>query len=127
MKNCTGLRVVLKRFNEKSLKKLSKGEVDIMSKERVDTKSTASLMTKSLKAVNSRVVGVDGPPAGGPALDGLHGGGVQGLLLGHGPLLVAVALAALRALQLPLPLRLVHVVDPEQQAVVHDLKALQHL
>ena len=73
---------------------------------------------------DSRVVGVDGPPAGRPPLDGLHGGGVQGLLLGHGPLLIALALGALH---LPLPLRLVHVVNPEQQTVVHDLKALQHL
>lgn len=61
--------------------------------------------------LNSRVVSVDGPSAGGSSLDGLHGCGVQGLLLGHGPLLIA---ATLGALHLPLPLRLVHVVNPEQ-------------
>ncbi len=74
--------------------------------------------------LNSRVISVDGPSAGGSSLDGLHGCGVQGLLLGHGPLLIA---AALGALHLPLSLRLVHVVNSEQQTVVHDLKAFQHL
>lgn len=74
--------------------------------------------------INSRVVSVDGPSAGGSSLDWLHGCGVQGLLLGHRPLLIA---AALRALHLPLPLRLVHIVNPEQQTVVHDLKTFQHL
>uniref|UniRef100_A0A8C6LGH1 small monomeric GTPase n=6 Tax=Nothobranchiidae TaxID=405002 RepID=A0A8C6LGH1_NOTFU len=73
---------------------------------------------------NSRVVSVDRSSAGGAPLDGLHGGGVQGLLLGDGPLLITVTL---RALHLPLPLCLVNVVHPEQQAVVHNLKAFQHL
>lgn len=74
--------------------------------------------------LHSRVVSVDGASAGGAPLDGLHCSGVEGLLLGHGPLLVA---AALRSLHLSLPLRLVHVVNAEQQTVVHDLEALQHL
>lgn len=74
--------------------------------------------------LNSRVVRVNGPPAGGSPLDGLHGCGVQSLLLGHGPFLIAVTLGTFH---LPIPLCLVDVVDPEQQAVVHDLKAFQHL
>lgn len=75
-------------------------------------------------SVNSRVVSVDGPSTGSSPLDGLHGSGVQGLLLGHGLLLITVTLGAFH---LPLPVCLVHVVDPQQQAVVHDLEALQDL
>lgn len=74
--------------------------------------------------LNSRVISVNRSSTGGAPLDGLHGGGVQCLLLGHGPLLITVALGAFH---LPLPLSLVHVVDPKQQAVVHDLEAFQHL
>ena len=68
----------------------------------------------------TRVLCVDGLSAGGRTLDGLHGGGVEGLL-GQGPLLVPAA--RLRALHLLLPLGLVQVVHAQQQAVVHDLKA----
>lgn len=74
--------------------------------------------------LNSRVVGVDGASTGSSSLDGLHCCGVQGLLLGQGPLLITVTLGPFH---LPLPLCLVHVVDPQQQTVVHDLKAFQHL
>ena len=70
-----------------------------------------------------RVVRLDGLPARGPALDGLHGRGVE-RLLAQRPLLVS---GALGALGLPLTLLLVDVVHTQEQAVVHDLEALQHL
>lgn len=70
-----------------------------------------------------RVIRLDGLPTRGPALDGLHGRGVE-CLLTERPLLVC---RALRTLGLPLPLLLVDVVHTQEQAVVHDLEALQHL
>lgn len=70
-----------------------------------------------------RVIRLDGLPARGPALDGLHGCGVE-RLLAERPLLIGRALGTLR---LPLPLLLVDVVHTQEQAVVHDLEALQHL
>lgn len=70
-----------------------------------------------------RVVCLDGLPTCRPALDGLHGRGVE-RLLAQRPLLIG---GALGAFSLPLPLLLVDVVHAQKQAVVHDLEALQHL
>lgn len=70
-----------------------------------------------------RVVRLDSLPTRSPALDGFHGRGVE-RLLAQWPLLVGRALGAL---SLPLPLLLVDVVHTQEQAVVHDLEALQHL
>lgn len=70
-----------------------------------------------------RVVCVDGLAPGSPTLDGLHGCGVK-CLLPHGPLLIRRAVGSLGLL---LPLLLVYVVNPEQEAVVHDFEAFQHL
>lgn len=66
-----------------------------------------------------RVIRIYGLPPGSPSLDGLHGCGVQGLLA-HRALLIRRAVRSLRQL---LPLVLVYVMNPKQEAVVHDFKA----
>ena len=72
---------------------------------------------------DSRVIVVQCVPACFPSLNRLHGSRVEGSLWGW---LLVIAPCG-RALGLLLPLSLVLVMDTQQQAVVHDLKTLQHL
>lgn len=70
---------------------------------------------------HSRVIGGHGLGRLAIALDGLHGGGVENPL-GQRAFVVSSNLA-----DIALPLTRVQHMHPQQQTVVHDLKALQHL
>ena len=73
------------------------------------------------------VLGIQGRHAPGVPLDGLDGGVVQGLLPQGPPLVRGPGRRQLGHLAAPLAAGLLHVVHPHQEAVVHDLEALQQL
>lgn len=81
------------------------------------------LQPHSTTVFHLRVVCVYGLSPGSPALDGLHGRGVK-RLLPHGTLLIRRAVGSFG---LALPFLLVYVMNPKQEAVVHDFKTFQHL